>query len=365
MNVTVSDTPALEGFNCTPTIPVGELASGKSITCTGTHTISQEDLNNGSFKDIAGASSKEATAPPAEDTIRGEQNVKLGLTKTDDLNPAKYNKVGQVVKYTITATNEGNLTLHNVSVSDSPALEGFSCIPAIPAASLAPGGSITCTGSHTVTQEDLNKGSFKDVAGASSKEAEAPPAEDTIKAEQNAKLGLTKTDDLKPAKYEKVGQIVEYTLIATNEGNIALHNVSVSDSPALEGFICIPSIPVSELAPGESIACTGEHTITQEDLNNGSFTDVASATSTETPGGPVQDTITADQKPALGVEKEQQTQGHQRRVHEGQARRYGRRNGRLSDQGHEHGERVGEADEDHRCELHEHRRAGQSRTGAD
>ena len=120
---------------------------------------------------------------------------------------------------------------------------------------------------------------------------------------------MTKTDNLKPAKYEKVGQVVEYTLTATNEGNITLHNVSVNDSPALEGFACTPPIPLSELAPGASIKCTGTHTITQEDLNNGSFTDIASATSTETPGGPAEDTIAADQKPALGVEKEQQIKG--------------------------------------------------------
>ena len=136
--MTVSDTPALEGFSCIPTIPASELAPGKSIVCTGTHTITQEDLNNGSFKDTANASSKEAEAPPAEDTIKAEQKPKLGVTKTDNLNPAKYNKVGQVVKYTLTATNEGNITLHNVTVSDTPALEGFNCTPAIPAANSLP-----------------------------------------------------------------------------------------------------------------------------------------------------------------------------------------------------------------------------------
>ena len=141
--MTVSDSPALEGFSCTPTIPAASLAPGASITCTGTHTITQADIDNGSFKDTANATSKEASAPPAEDTVTAEQKAKLGLTKTDNLNPAKYNKLGQVVKYTLTATNEGNTTLHNVTVSDSPALEGFSCTPAIPAASLAPGGSVT------------------------------------------------------------------------------------------------------------------------------------------------------------------------------------------------------------------------------
>ena len=189
--------------------------------------------------------------------------------------------MGQVVKYTITATNEGNTTLHEVTVSDSPALEGFSCTPTIPAASLASGASITCTGNHTITQADLDNGSFKDTASASSKEATAPTAEDTVTAEQKAKLGLTKTDNLNPAKYNKVGQVVKYTITATNEGNTTLHEVTVSDSPALEGFSCTPAIPAASLAPGASITCTGNHTITQEDLNKGSFKDTASATSKE------------------------------------------------------------------------------------
>ena len=301
--VTVSDSPALAGFKCTPAIPVAELAPGKSITCTGTHTITQEDLNNGFFKDSASATSKEATGGPAEDTIVGKQNPKLGLTKTDNLKPAKYNKVGQIVTYTLTATNEGNITLHEVTVSDSPALEGFKCTPAIPVSELAPGKSVTCTGTHTITQEDLNNGSFKDTASATSKEATAPKAEDTITAEQKPKLGLTKTDNLKPAKYNKVGQVVTYTLTATNEGNVTLHEVTVSDSPALEGFSCVPPIPVAELAPGKSVTCTGTHTITQEDLNNGSFTDTGSASSKEATPPDAEDTITAEQKPKLGLTK--------------------------------------------------------------
>ena len=68
-----------------------------------------------------------------------ENNPVLSLTKTDNLNPAKYDHVGQLVTYTLTATNSGNVTLHNVSVSDAPALDSYACSPSIPAASLAPG----------------------------------------------------------------------------------------------------------------------------------------------------------------------------------------------------------------------------------
>ncbi len=85
------------------------------------------------------------------------------MTKKDNLNPLEFETVGTVVTYTITATNESaKVTLHEVTVSDSPALAGFKCTPAIPVAELAPGKSITCTGTHTITQEDLDIGFFKD-----------------------------------------------------------------------------------------------------------------------------------------------------------------------------------------------------------
>ena len=295
-------TPALSGFSCTPSIPA-TLAPGASVICTGTHAITQADLDAGSFKDTASATSTEANAPDASDTVLGLTTATLSVTKTDDLNPAKYDHVGQIVTYTLTAKNTGNTTLHNVSVSDAPALAGFSCTPGIPAATLAPGATVICTGTHAITQADLDAGSFKDTASATSTEANAPNADDTVLADQNAKLGLTKTDDLNPSKYDHVGQIVTYTLTAKNTGNTTLHNVSVSDAPALAGFSCTPGSRRRRFAPGDSVICTGTHAITQADLDAGSFLDTASASSTEANAPDAHDTVLAANSPALSLTK--------------------------------------------------------------
>src|SRR5947207_14882990 len=96
---------------------------------------------------------------------------------------------GQVVNYTLTATNTGNTTQHNVTVSDSPALAGFSCTPSIPVATFAPGATIVCTGSHTITQADLDTGSFKDTGTVTSTEATAS-ADETGKASRWATVSL-------------------------------------------------------------------------------------------------------------------------------------------------------------------------------
>src|SRR6185295_10007998 len=79
------------------------------------------------------------------------------LTKT--ATELSYDAVGDVIHYTIVATNDGNVTLHNVTVTD-PNATGLSCTPATPAAALAPGASMNCTASHTVVLADLDAGHY-------------------------------------------------------------------------------------------------------------------------------------------------------------------------------------------------------------
>ncbi len=284
-NVTVSDNPALDNFSCSPTVPAASLAANATIVCTGTHTVTQADLNGGSYSDTGSASSTETpTASTATDTVTANQTKSLSLAKSDNLGGAKYDHVGQSIGFTLTATNAGNVTLHNVTVSDNPALDNFSCSPTVPAASLAPDASVVCTGTHTVTQADLNGGSYGDTGSASSTETPtASTATDTVTANQTKSLTLTKTSDLDGHTYSQPGQVVTYTLTATNAGNVTLHNVTVSDNPALDNFSCNPTVPAAALAPNGSVVCTGTHTVTLADLSAGSSADTGSASSTETP----------------------------------------------------------------------------------
>ena len=93
-----------------------------------------------------------------------------------------------------------------------------------------------------------------------------------------------------------------YKLTAKNTGNVTLHNVTLTDDPSLDGYTCTPTPPAT-FAPGDSVVCTGTHTITQGDLDNGSFKDTAKGTSDEAPPDQADDTITADQQPKLKLEK--------------------------------------------------------------
>ena len=105
---------------------------------------------------------------------------------------------------------------------------------------LAPGAQLTCTGSHTVTQADLDAGAFANTANAAgagplSQPVTAQPASATVPAAQTLHLALTKT--AAPTSYSQVGQVINYTLVATNDGNVTLTGVRISD-PKLGTLSC-------------------------------------------------------------------------------------------------------------------------------
>ncbi len=59
--------------------------------------------------------------------------------------------------------------------------------------SLAPGASITCTASYTITQADLDAGSVTNVASASNGTVTSPTDTATVTADQNPALTIVKT----------------------------------------------------------------------------------------------------------------------------------------------------------------------------
>jgi uncharacterized repeat protein (TIGR01451 family) len=138
--------------------------------------VTQADLNAGEFDDTGCADAPGATQACAPDSVPGVQTKTLSITKTDDT--VSYDHVGQVITFTLTATNTGNVP-QNITVSDTPALDGFTCTPTN-GSSIAPAGTITCTGTHTVTSADLTAGHFDDNACADAPGATEACAPDSV-----------------------------------------------------------------------------------------------------------------------------------------------------------------------------------------
>jgi uncharacterized repeat protein (TIGR01451 family) len=261
------------------------LAPGASITCTSSYTITQADLDGGSVTNIASATNGVVTSPTDTETVTAVQAP--GLTIVKSASPSTYNAVGAVISYSYLVTNSGNVTLSGpFSVSDNKTTNE-SC-PATP--SLAPGASITCTSSYTITQADLDGGSVTNIASATNGVVTSPTDTETVTAVQTP--GLTIVKSASPATYSTVGAVIIYSYLVTNSGNVTLSGpFTVSDNKTTN-----ESCPATAtLAPGASITCTSSYTITQADLNAGSVTNIASASNGAVTSPSDTETVTANQ----------------------------------------------------------------------
>ena len=314
-NVTIADNNATLGV-CTPAQPAA-LAPNASLACAATYVVSQPDIDIGSFVNTATADSTET--PPVNDTetINFVQTPAIDLVKTGTLDdtlvaPAGVIDAGDAIDYTLTATNTGNTTLSGVSISD-PLLGALSCIPAQPA-TLAPGAALACTASYILTQADVDAGIFNNTAAVTGNPPTGGPVTDTDGDTQTlpstpvinlVKTGMLDDTVVAPAGVANAGDVIGYTLTATNTTTVTLSGVTISD-PLLGALTCTPAQP-AVLAPGDALACTAAYTLTQADVDAGTFNNTAAVTGNPPTGSPVTDTDgdtqTLAANPSLAIDK--------------------------------------------------------------
>jgi hypothetical protein len=158
---------------------------------------------------------------------------------------------------------------------------------------LDPGESITCTASYTVTQADVNAGSVTNTAFATAGGTQSNNDDETLNAEQLSALSLVKTAD--PITYDEEGDVIAYSYLVTNTGNVALAGpVTVFDDKSTDESC--PAVSTvgnanGNLDPGESIVCTASYTITGADMTGGSVTNTAYATADGTQSNNDQETV--------------------------------------------------------------------------
>jgi hypothetical protein len=108
---------------------------------------------------------------------------------------------------------------------------------------------------------------------------------------QNPSLTLEKTSTT--TLITAAGQVVPYSYLITNTGNVTLTGITLSDNK-LGTVTC----PFTTLAPGAFMTCTGNYTVTAADITaGGNLTNIATADSDQT--GPVQDTLQIPVQPPV------------------------------------------------------------------
>ena len=282
--------------------PILNLLPGdvNSTSFTGTYTITQADINSGSYTNYAEAvaltASGETVRDTDDDTKDFTASPDIVLEKTGqylDLDPVGTLNPGDRITYTFTVRNTGNVPLTNITVIDD--IPGV-IVSGSPISSLAPGAvnSTSITGYYVLTQNDINNGSFRNTAvvtAVTPSGSEVTDDDDDVRTfAASPAITIVKTGilaDNAPAGLN-AGDEIEYEFTVTNTGNVVLINVTVTDNVA---NVTITGSPITSLAPGESnsTAYSGRYAITQDDINAGSFSNTAIVTATTPSGGSVSD----------------------------------------------------------------------------
>ena len=306
-NVTISD-PKLPSLTCTP---VATLAVGATspIACVSgnVYTLTAADVSAGSTTNVATATGtappNTCATPPCTVTGTGTSTVPTapnsGITVTKLADTGVLPAAGGVINYTILVENTGKSALSNVNVID-PVAGVVTCTGGNPIPTLAVNGSVTCSASYTVTPADVTAGSKTNVATAT---GTAPPntcatppctvsgSGTTTVSAASSTPAISVVKRASPTTAGVIGQVIDYTIVGSNTGNVTLTNVSISDTK-IAALTCIPVAPATLLV-GETITCTGSYTLTAADAAFGSVTNIATGAGTPPSGPPVTGTGTA------------------------------------------------------------------------
>ena len=313
---------------------------GGSLTCTGSYTVTQADIDNygggdGDIDNIATADSNETGPDTDDESVLLSSDPALNIIKTavsvdtDSEAPFLVDHAGDVITYSIVVSNTGNTTLTGVSVND-PLLSNEDCdgmagAPYVNTGfTIAVGGSLTCAGSYTVTQADIDNdgggdGDIDNIATADSNETGPDTDDETVPLDQLPSLNIVKTaisvdaDTTAPFLVDAAGDVITYSITVYNTGNTTLTGVSVND-PLLSNEDCdgtagAPYVNTGfTIAVGGSLTCTGSYTVTQADIDNngggdGDIDNIATADSNET--GPDTDDETCPARPTSEPEHRQ------------------------------------------------------------
>ena len=307
--ISLSDDNDNDDISC----PSDTVAVGASMNCTATHTVTQAEIDaNGSPTPASGFVSNTVTASSNEtldetDTldIPINQTPLLNIDKVGTFNGGAFAQVGDTISYTFEVSNDGNVTLTNVAVTD-PLVSPITCPSGNnPIVSLAPGDSETCTGSYTVVQADIDAGQRVNIGTGDSDQTDPPvTSSETVPLGQNPVLTVEKSS---VTTLISAPGVVTYTYLVTNTGNQSLTGIALLDDNT-DGVV---SCTGTSLAPGGTTDCTAQHTVTQGELDangspaadSGNLVNNVTASSNEAPDATDTLSIPLAQTPSVLIEK--------------------------------------------------------------
>lgn len=274
-------------------------ANGMGYSCV----LSEENIRvkwrvtvNGTItSNVVAFHAAEPAAPILDDNIF----VDLGITKVSDKD-GKRIESGEVVKYTVTITNNGNVPLNNVTIND-PMIrmytEGRRAVTNVERTSarltngkavfdvLDAGESQSIAFSYQANETDILEGRIRNKAAVAADDIVMPdgnivkPSSETVHTVNteaiDTALAVAMTSDA--TQTTGIGDAVTYSISITNKGNVPYKNLTVQNS--IDGIVFMSAdravtevngrTVVNDLAAADKVTLTYQYIVREADTGRG------------------------------------------------------------------------------------------------
>ena len=291
----------------------GSLLPGESVPAKAFYALTQADIDAGKVVNTSTAygvdpQGNEVSAD-AEASVELTQmkNSSIALEKEVDQKKLVGAKAGDVLNYTFKITNGGETTLKDVYIED--VLQGISEIAydwsGVKSVTnvMEPGEIATATAAYQLRQADIDAGEVINNALVTGTDdygnnvTDEDDAKTTI--EEAPSITIEKKVDQTTIENAKAGDVLTYTFVATNSGNVTLNRCQFTDDLPIEGLTWEGDI--STLPPGQAISGTATYTLTQTDIDNAAIENFCTIEGTSPAGQTVTDTSNAETTIVNGI----------------------------------------------------------------
>jgi uncharacterized repeat protein (TIGR01451 family) len=259
---------------------------GAGVT-TSVHIVSDTTgASCGEYDNTASVTTGNDGSDEASDTTE-VLCAEIDVEKTADADAVE---AGEQIGFTVTISNDGDGLATGLAFTDAlpggPGVSwsiassdaGWSITGSAPNQSLvyAPTtlAAHTSTSVHVVSDTTADScGQYDNTASVTTTNDGSDEASDSTFVECPV-LAIEKS--VAESGFDAIGQVLHYTIVVTNVGNVTLENVVVTD-PLVSDLDCEPGLPVPSLAVGASFTCTASYTIVEADFDTLVVTNVACA----------------------------------------------------------------------------------------
>ena len=289
-----------DGVEITGQATFENVEPGATVSTTARYIVTEADILAGGFTNTVTVSFEGGKDFEGnDDVVVDDPETHLTVNKVTTSQPFEGNAymLDETITYEVTVTNDGNLTVEGVTVTDELAGAILADGESAEVGTLAPGESATLHYSYTVTEADVLAGKVMNVATATGTstnpdDPEVPvdpgTTEDPVETPRPSLFASKMASDPADGKAFQLGEKIAYTVEVINNGNVTITGIVVSDK--LEGATLDEgqTDEAITLAPGESATLRYSYTVTEADLVAGNVTNVATATGTDPEGNPVE-----------------------------------------------------------------------------